>query len=197
MPRQEGWWVQKNLEEEEQPLGEEVPTDAWRVLQKVTRHSFSLVLTLKHSWHSICHPWQPGCWNPFAFTVVQISFAITQDVGSARGVFVLLASTGSASQPCSARWRGAAPQQPLLGAPWTCGVHAEIQIHDLQKAFNSVPQTPQNLRTILFWTTVLPCCVRQKCFLSLLSCWSNISLVSAQGVSQDSPQARHCSDRIS
>lgn len=56
--RQKGWQVQKNLEEEEIP-GEKIPVDAWKELQKVMRHS-SLLFALKHSWHSICHPWQPS-----------------------------------------------------------------------------------------------------------------------------------------
>lgn len=57
--RKNGWQVQRNLEEGE-PLGKETPVDAWEELQEAMRHSSSLPLTPKHSWHCMCHPWQPA-----------------------------------------------------------------------------------------------------------------------------------------
>lgn len=182
--RKNGWQVQRNLEEGE-PLGKETPVDAWEELQEAMRHSSSLPLTPKHSWHCMCHPWQP------AFTETHLllqlfEYHLQLHKMSGQPSKSSCCSECKSAVQCKAR-RCCPPTTPPGHPVCFLGPCENTDIGP-QRAFGSVTHETQKLRILLFWNIVVSSYLKAEVFsLTLLPCWSSISLLSAQGTSLDSP----------
>lgn len=85
--RQRGWQVHKNLEEQ-QALGEEMPSDAWKELPKVMRHSLLSVLT--HDTAHATHSHLPSLAPIYLYSSLNIIYNETRCQVSPLWVFVLL-----------------------------------------------------------------------------------------------------------
>lgn len=157
------------------------------------RHSF-LLLNLRHSWQGIRHPWQPA----FIETHLPLEWFknnLESHEMSGQPSASVCAAT-STSLPYSARRRGApghpsrVPHGPV-GSTWkyrsTTSKGFQFCHTKPTKAQNDT--VLNNCCVILFKAEVLS--------LPLLSRWSNLSLLSAEGTSQESPQGRDCGDYIS
>lgn len=115
---------------------------------------FSLVLTPKHSWHSICHP-QPPAFISTHLPLQQFKYNLQWHKRPGQP-FVGFCAALSPSWPYPARLRGAVPQPPLLCTEdwlWPCG-NTE---NPIQRASSSMTKTPEKLGMILEWSGALLC----------------------------------------